>query len=205
MRSFATKAFLVMLVGASTAAATAENRHVRLKSRDPKDERPFSDAVRVGQTLYLAGRIGLHPATNKPPADAAAEVRTVMDQIKAVLVQEGMTMDDLVTVTVYCTDLSLYGTFNDVRLSDDLRLGNEGLLDSNQGIKFLVQDNDIGNDLIDVQLQNGAGGNGGRHERSSDPRDHCAFTSFLTKRTGAGRIPEFPGRPFRGRKQTLQA
>jgi len=115
MRSFATKAFLVMLVGASAVAATAEERrHVRLRSRDAKDERPFSDAVRVGQTLYLAGRIGLDPATNKPPADAAAEVRTVMDQIKAVLAQEGMTMDDLVTVTVYCTDLSLYGTFNDV-------------------------------------------------------------------------------------------
>ena len=114
MRSLATKAFLLMLMSASVVAATAENRHVRLKSRDAKDERPFSDAVRVGQTLYLAGRIGLDPATNKPPADAAAEVRTVMDQIKAVLAQEGMTMDDLVTVTVYCTDLSLYGTFNDV-------------------------------------------------------------------------------------------
>ena len=58
MRSFATKAFLVVLVGATAVAATAENRHVRLKSRDAKDERPFSDAVRVGQTLYLAGRIG---------------------------------------------------------------------------------------------------------------------------------------------------
>ena len=115
MRSFVKKAFLVVLVGATAVAATAEERrHVRLRSRDAKDERPFSDAVRVGQTLYLAGRIGLDPATNKPPADAAAEVRTVMDQIKAVLVQEGMTMDDLVTVTVYCTDLSLYGTFNDV-------------------------------------------------------------------------------------------
>ena len=114
MQSLATKAFLLMLMSASVVAATAENRHVRLKSRDAKDERPFSDAVRVGQTLYLAGRIGLDPATNKPPADAAAEVRTVMDQIKAVLAQEGMTMDDLVTVQVFCTDLSLYGTFNDV-------------------------------------------------------------------------------------------
>ena len=114
MQSLATKAFLLMLMSASVVAATAENRHVRLKSRDPKDERPFSDAVRVGQTLYLAGRIGLDPATNKPPADVASEVRTVMDQIKAVLAQEGMTMDDLVTVTVYCTDLGLYGTFNDV-------------------------------------------------------------------------------------------
>jgi 2-iminobutanoate/2-iminopropanoate deaminase len=114
MRSFAATAVLVVLVGASAMAAAAEgNRHVRLKSRDAKDVRPFDDAVRVGNTLYLAGRIGLDPATNKPPADAAAEVRTVMDQIKSVLAQEGMTMDDLVTVTVYCTDLSLYGTFND--------------------------------------------------------------------------------------------
>src|SRR5256885_856222 len=62
MQSLATKAFLLMLMSASVVAATAENRHVRLKSRDAKDERPFSDAVRVGQTLYLAGRIGLDPA-----------------------------------------------------------------------------------------------------------------------------------------------
>jgi len=114
MRSLAAKAFLVVLVGASTVAAAVGDRHVRLRSRDAKDDRPFSDAVRVGQTLYLAGRIGLDPATQKPPAEAATEVRNVMDQIKAVLAQEGMTMDDLVTVQVFCTDLSLYGTFNDV-------------------------------------------------------------------------------------------
>jgi 2-iminobutanoate/2-iminopropanoate deaminase len=115
MRSFAATAVLVVLVGASAMAAAAEgNRHVRLKSRDAKDVRPFDDAVRMGNTVYLAGRIGLDPATQKAPADAAAEARNVMDQIKSVLAQEGMTMDDLVTVTVYCTDLSLYGTFNDV-------------------------------------------------------------------------------------------
>ena len=95
------------------ADVAEERRHVRLASRDAKDVRPFSDAVRVGNTLYLAGRIGLE-ASGKPPADAAAEVRLVMDQIKAVLAQEGMTMDDLVTVQVFCTDLSLYGTFNDI-------------------------------------------------------------------------------------------
>ncbi len=115
MRTLATQAILLMAVGVSAMSSAAEPpRHVRLRSRDAKDDRPFSDAVRVGQTLYLAGRIGLDPATQKPPADAAAEVRNVMDQIKAVLAQEGMAMDDLVTVTVYCTDLSLYGTFNDV-------------------------------------------------------------------------------------------
>jgi len=107
-------AFLLVLVGGWAAVVSAEgNRHVRLKSRDASDVRPFDDAVRVGNTLYLAGRIGLE-ANGKPPADAAAEVRKVMDDIKAVLAQEGMTMDDLVTVQVFCTDLALYGTFNDV-------------------------------------------------------------------------------------------
>ena len=115
MRSFAAKALVLVLVGGWAAIAAAEgNRHVRLKSREASDVRPFDDAVRVGNTLYLAGRIGLDPATGKPPADAAAEVRKVMDEIKSVLAQEGMTMDDLVTVQVFCTDLSLYGTFNDV-------------------------------------------------------------------------------------------
>ena len=110
-----TRACLTGVLAASVVSAVAEERrHVRLSSRDPKDERPFSDAVRVGNTLYLAGRIGLDPKTGKPPADAATEVRNVLDQIKAVLAQEGMTMDDLVTVQVFCPDLSLYGTFNDV-------------------------------------------------------------------------------------------
>ena len=114
MRTFTTMAVLVAIgTGATMASAAEARRHVRLASRDAKDERPFSDAVRVGNTLYLAGRIGLD-AAGKPPADAAAEVRMVMDQIKAVLAQEGMTMDDLVTVQVFCTDLSLYGTFNDI-------------------------------------------------------------------------------------------
>jgi len=114
MRRAATGAYLALVIATLGVTATAqERRHVRLKSRDAADVRPFDDAVRVGNTLYLAGRIGTD-ATGKVPAEAAAEVRNVMDQIKAVLTQEGMTMDDLVTVTVYCTDLSLYGPFNDV-------------------------------------------------------------------------------------------
>jgi 2-iminobutanoate/2-iminopropanoate deaminase len=115
MTRLATRACLTLVIAAMGVAASAvEKRHVRLASRDAKDVRPFSDAVRVGNTLYLAGRIGLDPATQKPPADVAAEVHNVLDQMKAVLAQEGMTMDDLVSVQVFCPDLSLYGTFNDV-------------------------------------------------------------------------------------------
>ena len=79
----------------------------------PADVRPFSDAVLVGRTLYLAGRTG-HDKDGKLPADAADEARAVMDQIKSVLVQEGMTMDDLAYVQVFCTDVKLYDSFNGV-------------------------------------------------------------------------------------------
>jgi enamine deaminase RidA (YjgF/YER057c/UK114 family) len=64
--------------------------------------------------MYLAGRIGLDPKTNKPPEDPEEEARLVLDGMRTVLSQEGMTMDDLVTVTVYCPDVSLFSKFNGV-------------------------------------------------------------------------------------------
>jgi len=75
---------------------------------------PFSDAVLVGDTLYLAGKIGLDPATGKPPADVDAEARLVMDAVKATLTAAGMTMDDLVYVQIFCSDVAHYTAFNAV-------------------------------------------------------------------------------------------
>jgi 2-iminobutanoate/2-iminopropanoate deaminase len=73
---------------------------------------PFSDGVLVGDTLYLSGKIGLDPPTGKVPATVEEEVRLVMESVKATLARAGMTMDDLVYVQVFCSDLSLYARFN---------------------------------------------------------------------------------------------
>ena len=75
---------------------------------------PFSDAVLAGNTLYIAGRIGVDPKSSKPPDDIEQEARILLDGFKSVLAEAGMTMDDLVFVQVFCPDLSLYGKFNDV-------------------------------------------------------------------------------------------
>lgn len=75
---------------------------------------PFSDAVREGNTLYVAGHIGVDPATGNAPADPATEARLVMDAVKATVARAGFTMDDFVSITVYCTDLGLYDTFNPI-------------------------------------------------------------------------------------------
>src|SRR5260370_3104593 len=77
-------------------------------------EAPFSDAILSGNTLYLAGRIGLDPKTGKPPEKIEDEIKLLLDGEKEVLAQAGMTMDDLVYVQISCTDLSLFEKFNPI-------------------------------------------------------------------------------------------
>jgi 2-iminobutanoate/2-iminopropanoate deaminase len=97
-----------------------EREHIELpgKTLRPGMTRwPFSDAVRVGDTLYLAGRIGIDPATGKPPPDVADEARVLMDDIRRVLTAARMTVDDLVMVTIFAPDVGDFAAFNAVYLS----------------------------------------------------------------------------------------
>jgi 2-iminobutanoate/2-iminopropanoate deaminase len=103
---------IVSLSGRTTIAAPQKRRVINLPNRTV--QAPFSDGIVVGDTLYLAGRIGLDPKTNKPPEDVEAEARLALDGMRAVLLEAGMSMDDLVTVTVYCPDVSLFNKFNGV-------------------------------------------------------------------------------------------
>lgn len=73
---------------------------------------PFSDGVLVGDTLFLSGRIGIDPRIMQAASDVQEEIRLMLDGVRATLEAAGMAMDDLVSVQVYCTDLSLYDTFN---------------------------------------------------------------------------------------------
>jgi enamine deaminase RidA (YjgF/YER057c/UK114 family) len=84
---------------------------------------PFSDAVLVGNTLYISGRIGIDPATGMAPASIDEELRLLFDEFEAVLARANMTMDDLVSVQIFAPDVSLWERFNAVyvtRFSKDL-------------------------------------------------------------------------------------
>jgi len=74
---------------------------------------PFSDAILAGNTLYMAGRIGLDK-DGKAPEKIEDEIKLLLDSEKDVLAQAGMTMDDLVYVQISCTDLKLFDTFNPI-------------------------------------------------------------------------------------------
>jgi reactive intermediate/imine deaminase len=99
--------------GALSQPAPQTTRKV-LNAPEKTVEAPYSDGILAGNTLYLAGRIGLDPKTGKPPAEIEQEIKLMLDSLKGTLTQAGMTMDDLVYVQVACTDLSLFDKFNPI-------------------------------------------------------------------------------------------
>jgi reactive intermediate/imine deaminase len=74
---------------------------------------PFSGAVQVGNTLYLSGAIGLD-ADGQVPSTAEEEARNVLNRVRGRLESAGMSMDDLVSVQVFCSDVGNYDAFNRV-------------------------------------------------------------------------------------------
>ena len=104
---------MLLLMFCISAGAADRKFIVKPRASDMK-ALPFSDAVLVGNTLYIAGHIGLDAKTGAPPASAEDEARLVMDGIKQTVESAGLTMDDVVSMQVFCTDLKLYDTFNSV-------------------------------------------------------------------------------------------
>jgi len=74
---------------------------------------PFSGGVLVGDTFYLSGALGLE-ANQQVPASADTEATNVLNNVQKTLSQAGMTMDDLVSVQVFCSDVSHYDAFNKI-------------------------------------------------------------------------------------------
>lgn len=111
------KAQAVAMIGASlllsSGALAAERQYIGPSRPGDVGQPPFSRAVRVGDTLYLSGDIGRTP-DGKVPEDPEAEARLVLDSVKRTLGEAGMTMDDLVSVQVFCSDVALFDTWNRV-------------------------------------------------------------------------------------------
>jgi len=103
----------MLLILCVSAGATDRKYIVKPRASDRK-ALPFSEGVLVGNTLYIAGHIGLDEKTGAPPASVEDEARLVMDGIKETVESAGLTMDDVVTMQVFCTDLKYYETFNTV-------------------------------------------------------------------------------------------
>jgi reactive intermediate/imine deaminase len=76
---------------------------------------PYSQAVKVGDTVYLSGQIPLVPETMTVlDGDFSAQVRRVFDNLSAVAKASGGSLQDVVKLNIFLTDLSHFGTVNDI-------------------------------------------------------------------------------------------
>ena len=74
---------------------------------------PLSEAVKVGDTLYLSGQIGIIPGSlDLISGGIEAEARQTMENIKATLMHHGYTMEDIVKCTTMLADISEWNKFN---------------------------------------------------------------------------------------------
>ena len=74
----------------------------------------YSQAVRVGDTVYLSGQIGLNPASMQMVDGIDAQIVRVFDNLKAVAEAAGGSLADLVKLNVYLTDLANFAKVNEV-------------------------------------------------------------------------------------------
>jgi len=84
-------------------------------SHAPAPIGPYSQAVQAGNFLFISGQVAINPATgNIEASDAAGEATQVMNNLKAVLTEAGFDFSHVVKTTIFLSDMSLFGTVNEV-------------------------------------------------------------------------------------------
>lgn len=100
---------------AMAGTAQAQEKKVISSPNAPEAIGPYSQAIRTGKTVYLAGQIAIDPKT-KQVVNGTIEEQTklVLENLKAVLAADGLTMDNVVSTSVFLKDLNEFGKMNEV-------------------------------------------------------------------------------------------
>lgn len=75
---------------------------------------PYSQAIDTGSFVFISGQIPVNPATGEIPKGIEAQAAQSMANIKAILAEAGLTMDNVVKTTVFLADMSLFADMNKV-------------------------------------------------------------------------------------------
>ncbi|MBD5345259.1 MAG: RidA family protein [Bacteroides sp.] len=75
---------------------------------------PYSQAIDLGSMVYCSGQIPIDPATGEIPEGIKAQTAQAIANVKAILAEAGLTIDNVVKTTVFLADMSLFGEMNEV-------------------------------------------------------------------------------------------
>ncbi len=109
------KLYLALFLIGSLGLGWAQPKEVIFSADAPAPIGPYSQAIRCGDLLFLSGQIGVNPQTKKVIGDSIEEqTRQVLDNLKAVLAANDMTLADVVSTTVYLKDMGDFAKMNAV-------------------------------------------------------------------------------------------
>lgn len=104
-----------ILLGAEASAGEGDPVEHYSAASDSERQLPFSDAVRVGNLLFLSGKIGNVPGTMElAPGGIQGETRQTLENIKASLERAGSSLGEVVKCTVFLADISEWAAMNEV-------------------------------------------------------------------------------------------
>jgi 2-iminobutanoate/2-iminopropanoate deaminase len=90
-------------------------KEVVFTERAPKPIGPYSQAIKLGNLLFVSGQIPIDPATNEVVKGGIKEqTERVLENVKATLEAANMTLDDVVMAFVYLSDMADFPQFNEV-------------------------------------------------------------------------------------------
>jgi len=107
---------VVMSLAVFGCATNGAQKQIVATKKAPEAIGPYSQAVKFGNLLFLAGQIAIDPKTNQLMKDASIEdqTRLALNNLKAVLEENGMTMDNALSTTVFLKDLNDFAKMNAV-------------------------------------------------------------------------------------------
>ena len=75
---------------------------------------PYSQAIDLGNMVFISGQIPVNPATGEIPEGIKAQTAQSISNIKAILAEAGLSIDNVVKTTVFLADMSLFTDMNEV-------------------------------------------------------------------------------------------
>ncbi len=109
---------IISLVGNHAQPVEIGEKEIISTEKAPKAIGPYSQAVRIGNTIYLSGQIAIDPIKGKLVQGGIEEqTHQVLKNVEAVLNASGFVLTDVVQSQVYLSDLNNYGTMNRIYAS----------------------------------------------------------------------------------------
>jgi reactive intermediate/imine deaminase len=90
------------------------NRAVIQTNKAPAAIGTYSQAVKIGNTVYLSGQIGLDPVSMQLVDGIDAQIVQVFENLKAVIEESGATLQDIAKLNIFLTDLGHFGLVNEM-------------------------------------------------------------------------------------------